>query len=238
MRYFGKIQDAKDLITKEYADNADAGKQTKITASGVLIGDGNGGVTAKTVDSTPTADSTNLVTSGGVKSAIDSQAEKIESSLAIIVDGDTCSTPVPVGGYAYIKNNAHGLAEGLYKNTSSSAFPVSGGTANSSVFTVYSDGGLNEIQRSKPNIEQITVPARGSAVLPVATGVSKNGIAFSSSSDAAKMGVWAICLTSANIMQVKEMLSSSILTATKTSRVGITFSNSSASTILVTFFWG
>lgn len=46
-------------------------KQDKITANGVLQGDGNGGVTARSVDATPTASSTNLVTSGGVKSAID-----------------------------------------------------------------------------------------------------------------------------------------------------------------------
>jgi hypothetical protein len=70
----------------------------------------------------------------------------VENGLAIIVDGDTCSTAVPVGGYAYIKNNTHGLAEGLYKNTSSSAFPVSGGTANGLVFTAFSGGGLNDIK--------------------------------------------------------------------------------------------
>ena len=48
------------------------GKQAKITASGILQGDGSGGVTAATVDSTPTANSANLVTSGGVKAALDS----------------------------------------------------------------------------------------------------------------------------------------------------------------------
>ena len=47
-----------------------ATKQDKITASGVLQGDGSGGVSAKTVDSSPTANSTNLVTSGGVKGAL------------------------------------------------------------------------------------------------------------------------------------------------------------------------
>lgn len=44
--------------------------QAKITASGVLQGDGLGGITAKTVDTAPTSDSTNLITSGAVYTAI------------------------------------------------------------------------------------------------------------------------------------------------------------------------
>lgn len=75
----------------------------------------------------------------------DAIVAKTQSGLAIIVDGDTASMAVPVGGYAYIRNNTHGLAEGLYTNTSSSAFPASGGTANASVFTSVSGGGLNAL---------------------------------------------------------------------------------------------
>lgn len=74
-----------------------------------------------------------------------SNIEKLQNGLAIIVDGDTCSTNVAVGRYAYIKNNTHGLADGLYTNTSSSVFPTSGGTADSTVFTSVSDGGLNKL---------------------------------------------------------------------------------------------
>jgi hypothetical protein len=82
---------------------------------------------------------------------------KLEDGLAIIVDGDTCSMAVPAGGYAYIKNNTHGLADGLYTNTSSSAFPVSGGTADSTVFTADSGGGLNSLKNSlNPTIISIT----------------------------------------------------------------------------------
>lgn len=44
--------------------------QTKITANGVLQGNGSGGVTAKSVDSSPTSGSSNLITSGAVYSAI------------------------------------------------------------------------------------------------------------------------------------------------------------------------
>ena len=70
---------------------------------------------------------------------LNTTASALENGLAYIVDGDTCTTAVPVGGYAYIKNNTHSLTEGLYKNTSASAFPTSGGTADSTVFTAVSD---------------------------------------------------------------------------------------------------
>lgn len=55
--------------------------------------------------------------------------------LAYIVDGDTAAAAVPAGAYAFLKNNTHGLADGFYINSSSSAFPVSGGSATSAVFT-------------------------------------------------------------------------------------------------------
>ena len=47
MKYYGKISDPKDWVTKEYADT----KQAKITASGLLKGDGNGGISAATAGS-------------------------------------------------------------------------------------------------------------------------------------------------------------------------------------------
>ena len=47
-----------------------SGKQDKITASGVLQGDGNGGVTAKAVDTVPASGSANLISSGAVYTAI------------------------------------------------------------------------------------------------------------------------------------------------------------------------
>lgn len=69
---------------------------------------------------------------------------KLQQGIAIIVDGDTASVAVPVGWYAHLKNNTHGLADGLYKNISSSAFPVIGGTANSTVFTAVPTGAVND----------------------------------------------------------------------------------------------
>lgn len=67
----------------------------------------------------------------------------IEKGIAIIVTGDTAAAPIPAGNYAYIKNNTHGLTEGLY--TAVSAFPATGGTANSTTFTPVNAGGLNDI---------------------------------------------------------------------------------------------
>lgn len=58
-------------VTSGAVKDAIDDKQNKITANGVLQGDGSGGVTAKPVDTTPTANSNNLITSGGVKSAIE-----------------------------------------------------------------------------------------------------------------------------------------------------------------------
>lgn len=49
---------------------SDTSRQAIITASGVLQGDGNGGVTAKIIDSVPTESSTNLISSGAVYTAI------------------------------------------------------------------------------------------------------------------------------------------------------------------------
>lgn len=72
----------------------------------------------------------------------------VQDGIAVIVDGDTCPVVVESGMYAYIKNNTHGLAEGLYKNTSNSAFPTSGGTADGTVFEADSAGGLNALKAS------------------------------------------------------------------------------------------
>lgn len=70
----------------------------------------------------------------------------ITSGLSYIVTGDTANAAVPSGAYAYIKNNTHSLTDGYYQNTSASAFPVSGGTADSTVFTaVPAEGVLNSL---------------------------------------------------------------------------------------------
>lgn len=81
----------------------------------------------------------------------------VPGSIAIIVDGDTAGAAVTPGSYAYIKNNTHGLTEGLYKNKSSSTFPTSGGMADSTTFEAVSGGGLNSLN-SKIVIKHETLP--------------------------------------------------------------------------------
>ena len=67
----------------------------------------------------------------------------VESGLAIIVDGDTAAKAVAQGAFAYLKNNTHGLSNGLYK--AKAAFPATGGTADSTAFEAVEDGGLNSL---------------------------------------------------------------------------------------------
>ena len=95
---------------------------------------------------------------------------KNEAGLAIIVTGDSCTQAVPAGGYAYIKNNTHGLAEGLYKNKSSISFPTSGGTANSTVFEAVSDGIANALN------SKLTGKANSIELDIINTGTSKERI--------------------------------------------------------------
>lgn len=74
------------------------------------------------------------------------EEDKLRDAIAIIIDGDVAGQAVPVGGYAYIKNNTHGLTDGLYINSGSAVFPATGGTADSTTFTAVSAGGFNDLQ--------------------------------------------------------------------------------------------
>lgn len=74
----------------------------------------------------------------------DGNIANIQKAFATIVNGDVAATAIPEGYYAYIKNNTHGLTEGLY--TAAATFPATGGTADSTAFTPVNSGGLNEIQ--------------------------------------------------------------------------------------------
>lgn len=65
-----------------------------------------------------------------------------KSELVYLVNGDTASDTVPVNAYVYIINNTHGLSDGYYKNTSAAAFPITGGTADSTIFTAVDSSGL------------------------------------------------------------------------------------------------
>lgn len=69
---------------------------TDITLSGVLQGL-NGKVASIPVDNAPTDNSTNLVSSGGVKSALDTKTSAAQ--LAYVVTGTTASDNYPKGAY-------------------------------------------------------------------------------------------------------------------------------------------
>lgn len=91
------------------------------------------------------------------------------AGLAYIVTGDTASAAVPAGAYAYIKNNTHSLADGYYQNTSAASFPVSGGTADSTVFTaVPAEGVLNSLN-NKINVP-VTITRTGDEITAVRSG--------------------------------------------------------------------
>lgn len=101
--------------------------QTSTNLNGVLFGN-QSRVTVKPVDSTPTADSTNLVSSGGVKTALDTKAN--QSQLATVETIATASR-------AYTVGECFTLNGVLYECT----YPISaGGTitvnANCKVITV------------------------------------------------------------------------------------------------------
>ena len=63
-----------DADAHEGIRQAVAGKQNKITATGILKGDGNGGVTVQEFDTEPTANSDKLLTSGAVAAALTKKA--------------------------------------------------------------------------------------------------------------------------------------------------------------------
>lgn len=84
-----------------------------------------------------------------VRQSIGAADGALESGLAIIVDGDTAAQAVPAGAYAYIRNNTHGLANGLY--TARTTFPATGGTADSTAFQAVDSGALNSLSDSLAN---------------------------------------------------------------------------------------
>lgn len=93
-----------DYARGDHVHPTDTTRQAKITASGVLIGNGSGGVTAKTLDTTSLTDDNNRVpTSGVVKSAL----TQLESDLASIhATGNTNTTGATItsGTYFYLND--------------------------------------------------------------------------------------------------------------------------------------
>ena len=68
----------------------------------------------------------------------------IESSIAIVANGNTAPQNITAGQYVYVKNHST-LPEGLYYNKSGSTI-ASGTTLTSSNLGAVSNGGLNELK--------------------------------------------------------------------------------------------
>ena len=94
------------------------------------------------VDATPTANSTNLVESGGVKSALNT----VDESIAIRVSGNktTYAGGAAIGQYVIVSDSTiTGITDGMYK--AAKAIPYN--TAiDSTYLTAVSGGGMNDLK--------------------------------------------------------------------------------------------
>lgn len=120
----------------------------------------------------------------------------IEKGIAIIVTGDTAAAAIPAGNYAYIKNNTHGLTEGLY--TAVAAFPATGGTADSTAFSPVNNGGLNGLQSAIKTITDGLTNYVGQKTYTFQYTVAANGETAVSGADLGlsnPIGYFPICIT-------------------------------------------
>ncbi len=131
---------------------SDTAKQDKITASGILSGDGSGGVSAATIDTTPTAGSSNLVTSSGVYGMIRSY-DRDQAIIQVTLSGvsslpKTFSQTVPTGGYTPAISTDHVVINAVLSNPTAQAgtwtyttgtknFKITGSINGTTDITVY-----------------------------------------------------------------------------------------------------
>lgn len=114
------------------------------SSSGVVSINGLAGVVDLYADNIQMNSTDNTLVEDAINTNINN-IEDLQKALSIIVNGDNATGPILAGRYGYLKNNTHGLPDGLYQNTSSTIYPVTGGTADSTIFTPVSIGGLNII---------------------------------------------------------------------------------------------
>lgn len=121
MKYQGKITDPKDLVTKEYVDTGLSGKQNTLT-----------------FDSTPTAGSSNPVTSDGIKSALDAQV--VANPTFAGTEADLTALQVGVTKYKVPSGGGINLVVTVTNGTATSVTATKGGntialTYNSGAWT-------------------------------------------------------------------------------------------------------
>lgn len=93
------------LYTKAQVDALLAQKQAAITATGILKGTGSS-VGVQAVDSTVVAGSSNLVTSGAVKTAIDNAVATLRSTeILVLTTGTISSLPFTYNNSAILSNH-------------------------------------------------------------------------------------------------------------------------------------
>ena len=101
-----------------------------------------GAAAFRAVDATPTAGSTNLVESGGVKSALNSVDESI--AIRIVGNKTTYASGAAIGQYVIVDGSTiTGVTDGLYK--AAKAIPYNT-VIDSTYLTAVSDGGLNDLK--------------------------------------------------------------------------------------------
>lgn len=158
---------AKDIIYNITDDESDENYQPLITASGVLQGNGGGGITAKVVDNTPTANSSNLVTSGGVADAI----SDVTLDTRFTVVGATGET------YAQLFTRLFSMLDTTNRSKMCVAGHLMVGTTRFNV-NEYSANMSNiwlsriAVQSLKPLIEQVRLSATASTYYNILDGTS------------------------------------------------------------------
>lgn len=115
MRYLGKISDPKDLVTKEYVDNASSGGSAIAGLSaGFVKADGNGGLSSvATVDTASIADdaiTADKLGDGSVNSAaIANKAVTTEKIVGGAVTADKLANNIPYTKFGLSADQVRGI---------------------------------------------------------------------------------------------------------------------------------
>ena len=133
-----------DFARGDHVHPTDTSRQATINVSGVLAGDGNGGVAAVTVDSSPdTSHTSNLISSAAVAGALTA----LESDLAAIHATGTTNTTgamIAKGMYFYLNGSLVQAKENI----------ASGATfTNGTNYVVVTAGGLNSLKAALDPIQ-------------------------------------------------------------------------------------
>ena len=129
--------------TASAQDTIDAGKQSKIAVSGILKGDGNGGVSAAAEGVDYLAPS--ALNSYRAASAQDDIDAAQDANIGIVITGARPSMAVSTGQYVIVRDSTiSGVTDGLYVNSSGGELSPSTDVTSADL-TAVSGGGLNDL---------------------------------------------------------------------------------------------